>query len=134
MFWTQTYHLVFTAKFPDEPVFSAEGDISIPAGLEAANAIVNSLTRHDFRCSQVVQRDYYGWEFQFTYRHCKANAVLQRIDKWILTLDSRLSVKNFILGRPACRIRELAAEVAQALKSDLSCEDMDVVSHDELPY
>lgn len=134
MFWTQTYHLVFTAKFPDEPVFSAKGDISIPAGLEAANAIVNSLNRHDFRCSEVVQRDYYGWEFQLAYRHCKASAVLQRIDKWILTLDSRLSLKNFILRRPACCISELAAEVAQALKSDLPCEDINVRSGEELPY
>jgi hypothetical protein len=134
MFWTQRYHLVFTAKFADEPVFSAKGDISIPAGREAANTIVDSLKRHDFRCSQVVQRDYYGWQFQFTYQHTKVDAILQRIDKWILTLASSFSWKNILLRRPTCSVEEVAANVAQALKSDLLCEDMSVFSDDDLPY
>jgi hypothetical protein len=81
-----------------------------------------------------VQRDYYAWEFSFTFEGCSIEAVLQRLDKWILTLGFHSSWKN-----PKSYTREsvlgaVAEAVAQALTLDLGCEVVTVYSDAELPY
>jgi hypothetical protein len=130
----QRVHLVFTANFPDEPIFNEGGDILIPAGRELSNEVANSLNRRGFRCSDIMQRDYYAWEFWFIYTDCKINAVLQRLDNWVLTLTSHFSWKGFILRAPTCSVRAVAELVAQVLKSDLQCEDVTVYSDANCPY
>jgi hypothetical protein len=128
------HHLVFAAAFPDDAIFSDEGDILVPAGRELAHAVVAALNQRQFRCSEVAQREYYGWEFRFSYRHTSITAVLQRIDKWILTLESRSSLIGILSCKPACPAEKIAENVAQALSDDLQCDDIIFCSDHDRPY
>jgi hypothetical protein len=127
-------HLVFSASFADDIVFSESGDIIVPAGRDAAQAVIDALNRRAYRCSEVIQRDYYGWEFRVAYGRTTLNAVLQRIDKWILTLTLGLRWKGIFLRTPTMSIGQIAENVAQLLSSDLPCDDVNVYSDENCPY
>lgn len=130
----ETYYLVFIADFSDDVVFDEQGDIVRPAGHEAAKAVVDSLNGRGLHCSEVAQRDYYGWEFRLTYRDATIDAFVQRIDKWILALAASSSWKGALLHRSTPSLRQVAESVTEMLKVDLSCKELSVYSDDDFPY
>jgi hypothetical protein len=83
----QYIYITFTSTYPDDAVWSVEGDLEVPAGREVAVHIASSLTASGVKCSAVSQRDYYGWEFDTHFAGTYARAVLQLLAEWLLIVE-----------------------------------------------
>lgn len=73
--------------------FSATGDLTVPAGREIAVDLRTLLIEPGLECSDVQQRDYYGWEWAFTVDGFEANCTLQFIDCFLLIVDMRSGLR-----------------------------------------
>ena len=85
-------HATFHADFPDDSVWNENEELLRPGGCVVATAIHNLLTDHSIRCTEVTQRDYYGWEFSFYVDEQPFLCVIQEYEagQWLLICESRV--------------------------------------------
>jgi len=90
--------VTFNADFPDDSEWTESGGLLVPEGREVADFISSALSRRGLDCSSPEQHSFYGWAFEVN-TGTRFRCVLQFADPWLLICDSRVSLKDRLLGR-----------------------------------
>lgn len=81
--------------------------------------IRESLIEQGLSASEVVQRSFYGWEFEVEYQAARFLVVLQFIDHWLLICDLKRSLLDRILFRDRTAAHEhVLKAIDRTLQSD----------------
>lgn len=84
------------AEFEDDSEWSAEGDLTVPAGKAVMKNLIASLKNRGIETFSLSQKDYYGWETSFYFSGNRYFLVLQLLDEWILEGRTDSAVRNLL--------------------------------------
>lgn len=87
--------VTFDADFPDDAVFAASGDISVPGGRNVGAAFVEALRSRAISVSDPKQYEFYGWEFTANVRGTEIWMLLQGLEDWLLIIEDRSGKKTW---------------------------------------
>jgi len=82
-------YVEFTADFPDDIVFSEEGDIQVPGRRNVLNVLRDMLLRLGFEVSPIGQHSYYGWDMTVSDGKYKYWFMIQDPDACLLITEPR---------------------------------------------
>ena len=114
-------HATFDADFPDDGEWDDDGIPLKPAGENVANAIRNGLTNRGIRCSEILQRSFYGWEFDYDVDGTSFICVVQGYedDQWLLICEPRQNVwRKLFMRKDDDKLRQGSTTLHGALTSD----------------
>lgn len=87
-------HATFDADFPDDGEWDSDGTPLKPPGESVTSVIRAALIGRGIRCSDILQRCFYGWEFNCDVEGTTFLCVVQTyaVDQWLLICEPRRSV------------------------------------------
>jgi len=124
----------FHAEVPDDAVWNDGGDLVVPPGKVIAEYVSNALVAEGMRCTKVLQRDYYGWEFHIELAGADVIAVLQGLDERVIVLRCESSI--LWPSDSKSRVSALSAtaeSIKRALVADSRFTNVRILTEDESP-
>ena len=87
-------HATFDADFPDDGQWDADGIPLKPAGESVTSVIRAVLMERGICCSDILQRSFYGWEFDYDVEGNTFLCVVQAYEgeQWLVICEPRRSV------------------------------------------
>ena len=94
-------HATFDAGFPEDAQWDVNGTPLKPAGEGVTSAIRAGLLNRGIRCTDILQRSFYGWEFDCDVDGRSFICVVQAYegDKWLLICEPRRSLWQELFSR-----------------------------------
>ena len=77
--------VIFDSEISDA-IFDESGEVVTPGGQSLAITLAQALREHGFRVNEVVQRSFYGWEFEISTGKHRFLAVLQQAESWLIAV------------------------------------------------
>ncbi len=96
-------HATFDGAFPDDGEWNADGTPMKPAGENVTSALRAGLMVSGICCSDILQRSFYGWEFDYDVEGTPFLCVVQPYEdgQWLLICEPRISVLRRIFSQPS---------------------------------
>lgn len=84
-------HVTFNADSPNDAQWDESGVLLVPSGEGITSVIRASLVDNNIQCSNILQRSFYGWEFDFCIDSMNFFCVLQAYEsgQWLLICELR---------------------------------------------
>lgn len=79
----------FEASFPDEAVWSDEGDLVVPGGNAISTAVFDILKAASISTTEPKQHSYYGWLIVAKSEGVRVECLLQDLEPWILLTEAK---------------------------------------------
>ena len=114
-------HVTFGANFPDDGQWGANGAPLRPAGEGVAAAIRAGLAARGSRCTGILQRSIYGWEFDCKLDRTRFICVVQGYehDQWLLICEPRVGWVRKLFSRvDGAKIASAVTSIHEVLTSD----------------
>ncbi len=90
--------VTFDANFPDDAQWDGHGNLLVPGGRAAAEAIRARLQQAGVSCSAVSLHSFYGWGFHANSEQERVWCLLQAGEGYLLTLDLERSMIARLFG------------------------------------
>lgn len=89
------YFVMFEADLPNDAIFAASGDISVPGGRNVGEAFVKALRSRAISASDPKQCEFYGWEITANVNGVELWMLLQGLENWLLIVEDGSGKKSW---------------------------------------
>jgi hypothetical protein len=109
----------FDATFPDDSQWDANDNLITPGGRALIEWLRESLQASGFECHVVVQKSFYGWQFQVVAGGTISQCVLQHGSLWLLICEPEVPpLRHLIQGSNSDSQQSLLFAINAILKQD----------------